>query len=136
MKYLFYLIICYMHYLHTSVTYVVIFGYISILVYRYLSVCVHTQLLSQPPTLCDPMDCSPPGSSVHGFSQAGILGWIAISSSRGSSLLKDQGSRILDQGSNPSPESPALAGGFFTTEPCGKLRYVSNAYYMLGTALL
>ena len=83
-----------MHYLHTSVTYVVILGYISILVYRYLSVCVHTQLLSQPPTLCDPVDCSPPGSSVHGFSQAGILEWIAISSSRGSSLLKDQ-TRLL-----------------------------------------
>ena len=37
------------------------------------------------PTLCDPMDCSPPGSSVHGTSQAGILEWVAISSSRGSS---------------------------------------------------
>ena len=36
-------------------------------------------------TLCDPMDCSPPGFSVHGISQARILGWIAISSSRGSS---------------------------------------------------
>ena len=37
------------------------------------------------PTLCDPMDCSPPGSSVCGTSQAGILEWVAISSSRGSS---------------------------------------------------
>ena len=36
-------------------------------------------------TLCDPMDCSPPGSSVHGILQAGILKWIAISFSRGSS---------------------------------------------------
>ena len=35
------------------------------------------------PTLCDPMDCSPPGSSVHGISQARILEWIAICSSRG-----------------------------------------------------
>ena len=33
-------------------------------------------------TLCDPMDCSPPGSSVHGILQAGILEWVAISSSR------------------------------------------------------
>ena len=32
---------------------------------------------------CDPMDCSPPGSSVHGISQARILEWAAISSSRG-----------------------------------------------------
>ena len=35
--------------------------------------------------LCDPVDCSPPGSSVHGISQARILEWVAISSSRGSS---------------------------------------------------
>ena len=34
------------------------------------------------PTLCDPIDCSPPGSSVHGIPQAGILEWIAISFSR------------------------------------------------------
>ena len=31
------------------------------------------------PTLCDPMDCSPPGSSVHGILQARILEWVAIS---------------------------------------------------------
>ena len=34
------------------------------------------------PTLCDPMDCSPHGSSIHGISQAGILEWVAISSSK------------------------------------------------------
>ena len=33
--------------------------------------------------LCDPIDCSPPGSSVYGISQAGILEWVAISFSRG-----------------------------------------------------
>ena len=33
-------------------------------------------------TLCDPMDCSPPGSSVHGIFQAGILEWVAIPSLR------------------------------------------------------
>ena len=37
------------------------------------------------PTFCDPMDCSPPGSSVHGIFQARILEWVAISFSRGSS---------------------------------------------------
>ena len=42
------------------------------------------------PTLCDPMDCSPPGSSVHGVSQARILVWVAISFSVGSSRPKDQ----------------------------------------------
>ena len=40
-------------------------------------------------TLCDPMDC-PPGSSVHGISQARILEWAAISFSRGSSQPRDQ----------------------------------------------
>ena len=41
-------------------------------------------------TLCDPMDCSPPGSSVPGILQARILEWVAISFSRGSSQLRDQ----------------------------------------------
>ena len=40
-------------------------------------------------TLCDPMDCSMPGSSVHGISQARILEWVAISFCRGSSWPKD-----------------------------------------------
>ena len=39
---------------------------------------------------CDPMDCSPPGSSVHGILQASILEWIAISFSRGSSQTRNQ----------------------------------------------
>ena len=41
------------------------------------------------PTLCDPMDCSPPGSSVHEIFQARILEWVAISFSRGSSQPRD-----------------------------------------------
>ena len=41
------------------------------------------------PTLCDPMDCSPPGSSVYGILQAGILEWAAIAFSRGSSRPRD-----------------------------------------------
>ena len=39
---------------------------------------------------CNPMDCSPPGSSVHGIFQARILGWVAISFSRRSSLPRDR----------------------------------------------
>ena len=39
--------------------------------------------------LCDPMDCSPPGSFVHGISQARILEWVAISFWRGSSQPRD-----------------------------------------------
>ena len=42
------------------------------------------------PTLCDPMDCSPPGFSVHGIFQARILEWIAISFSKGTSQPRDQ----------------------------------------------
>ena len=41
------------------------------------------------PALCDPMDCIPPGSSVHGILQARILVWVAIPFPRGSSQLKD-----------------------------------------------
>ena len=41
-------------------------------------------------TLCDPMDCSPPGSSIHGLLQERILEWVAISFSRGSSWRRDQ----------------------------------------------
>ena len=42
------------------------------------------------PVLCDPMDCSPPGSSVHGIFQARTLEWVAISYSRGYSQLRDR----------------------------------------------
>ena len=44
------------------------------------------------PTLCDPMDCSPPGSSVHGIFQARVLEWTAISLLQGI---------FLTQGLNP-----------------------------------
>ena len=40
--------------------------------------------------LCNPMNCSPPGSSVHGIVQARILEWVAISFSRGSSQPRDR----------------------------------------------
>ena len=42
------------------------------------------------PTLCDPVDCSLPGFSVHGILQARILEWVAISFSRGSSSPRDR----------------------------------------------
>jgi len=54
------------------------------------------------------MDCSPPGSSVHGILQARILEWVVISFIF---LLPHLGIE---------PESAALVGGFFTTEPAGK----------------
>ena len=42
------------------------------------------------PTLCNPRDCSPPGSFVHGISQARTREWVAIASSRGSSWIRAQ----------------------------------------------
>ena len=49
------------------------------------SVCTCAQSLQSCPTLCDTTDYSPSGSSVHGILQAGILEWVAMPSSRGSS---------------------------------------------------
>ena len=53
-------------------------------------------------TLCDPIDGSPPGSSVHGILQARILEWVATPFSRGSSQARDQ------------TQASCIAGGFFT----------------------
>ena len=61
-------------------------------------------------TLCDPVDCSTPGSSVHGILKARIVEWIAMSSSRESSWP-----RVWTHVSH-------LAGRFFTTESAGKLK--------------
>ena len=49
-------------------------------------------------TLCDPMDCSSPGSFVHGILQARILEWVAIPFSRGSSRLRDKTPGLLHFG--------------------------------------
>ena len=54
------------------------------------------------PTLCNPIDCNPPGPSVHGILQARIMEWVAISFSRGSSQPWDQ------------TWVSCIAGGFFT----------------------
>ena len=51
---------------------------------------MRAQLLQSCLTLCDPMDCCPPGSSVPGILRARILEWVAMPSSRGSSLPRDQ----------------------------------------------
>ena len=51
---------------------------------------MHAKSLQLCPTLCNPMGCSPPDSSVCGISQARILEWIVMSSSRGSSQPREQ----------------------------------------------
>ena len=67
-------------------------------------VCLVAQLC---PTLCDPMDCNPPGFSVHGILQARILEWVAIS--RGFSPPRAS-SRPRDW-----TQVSCIAGGFFTS---------------------
>ena len=69
-------------------------------------VCVCAKSLQSRLTLCDPMDYSPPDSSIHGILQARILDWVAMPSSRVSSQPGDR-ARIS--------YVSALAGGFFTT---------------------
>ena len=54
----------------------------GVIKHAHMHLCSVVQLC---PTLCDPIDCSRPGSSIHGILQARILEWAAISSSRGSS---------------------------------------------------
>ena len=53
----------------------------------------HTCVCAQScPTLCNPMDCNPPSSSVHGISQARTLEWVAVSFSR--EIFSTQGSNL------------------------------------------
>jgi len=72
--------------------YVYIYTHIYVYLYVYICMCVCACVLNHFSRvgLCDPMDCSPPGSSVHGILQAGILEWVAISYSRGASQTRDQ----------------------------------------------
>ena len=71
----------------------------------------HTQSLPPCPPLCDPVDRSPPGASVHGILQARTLEWVAMPSC---SVSSDPGIKLV------SPATPALAGKFFTAEPLGR----------------
>ena len=75
---------------------------------------VHAQL---GPILSNPMDCGPPGSSVHRILQARILEWVAISSSTGSSQLRDW-------------NCFCIAGGSFTTMPPGKHFFTYRSFFI------
>ena len=65
-------------------------------------VLVKVKIVQLSLTLCDPMDHSPPGSSVRGILQGRILTWVAIPFSTGSSQPRDQ------------TQVSRIAGGFFT----------------------
>ena len=78
------------------------------IVHVYQSVLV-TQMC---PTLCDPMDCSPPGSSVHGILQARIMEWVVIAFSKGSSQPRDR------------TQVPTLQADSLPPEPLGTPVYI------------
>ena len=70
------------------------------------------------PTLCNPMDCSLPGLSIHGILWARILEWVAILFSKGSSQPRDR------------TQVSWIAGRLFTFKPPGKpCRYVPHLLY-------
>ena len=60
-------------------------------------------------TLCNCMDCSPPGSPVHGILQARILEWVAIPFSRGSSPPRDRTQVSCTAGGSLPPEPPGAS---------------------------
>ena len=70
--------------------------------------CIHAKFLQSCLILCDLIDCSPPGSSVHGILQARILEWVAMPYSRGSSQPRDRTCLFCRS---------CIAGRLFTAEP-------------------
>ena len=79
--------------------------------YNLLRACMHAKSLQSCLTLCDPMDCSPQAPLSMGFSRQEDWNRLTFPSP----------GDLPDPGIEPtSLVSPALAGGFFTTEPAGK----------------
>ena len=78
-------------------------------IYMNVNVKVKVLVTLSCPTLCDPMNHSPPGSSVHGILQARILDWIAISFSR------DLPNPVIE------PRSPTLQVDSLSSEPQGEV---------------
>ena len=81
--------------------------YIYIYMY-FICACIYAKSLQSYPTLCNPVNCILPGPSVHGISQARVMERVPFPSPGD---LPDPGME---------PVSPALAGGFFTSESQGK----------------
>ena len=86
-------------------------SFVTLSVFRHITIlyAVLYLVVQSCPTVCDPLDCSPPGSSVHGISQARILEQVAMPSFRGSSQLRGQA------------QISHTAGRFLSSEPLGKL---------------
>ena len=81
--------------------------------------CLREKSFQSCQTLCDPIDCSPPGSSVHGILPARILEWVAMPFSRGFSQPGIEPTSLM---------SPALAGGFFTTSATWEALMATQLY--------
>ena len=78
------------------------------------SVLVCAELLQSCLILCDPVDCSPPGSSLCGVLQARVLEWVAMPSSRGPAKLGVDPESLM---------SPTSSGGFLTTSATWKAQF-------------
>ena len=90
---------------------------------QWLGVEVCAKSLQSRPTLGDPMDCSPPGSSVHGTLQARIMEWVAISFSRGPSPSRDRTPVFC------------IADGFFTDQATREAQHLCLKDHYLGCFL-
>ena len=95
--------------------------YIFMCVFVCVCVCVCVQSLQSSQTLCDSMDCSLPGPSVHGILQARILEWVTMPSSRESSWSRDQ---------TCISASSALQANSLPTETPGKPIYICIHIYI------
>ena len=105
------------------------FQFIPIILTLILIICLgesESEVAQSYPTLCDSVDCSLPGSSLHGFFQARILEWVAISFSRRSSWPRDwtQVSRIIGMrfpvwATREVPQSLALEADALSIRPLG-----------------
>ena len=80
---------------------------------------LHVCVAQSCPTLCHPMDCSLPGSPVHGILQARILEWVAISFSRGSFQPRDQ------------TQVSCIAGRFFIIWATREAHILRNSNYVV-----
>ena len=100
-------------YIHTYITHTYILQHTHV----YKHTCMRVKSLQSHPNLCNPMDCSPPGFSVHGILQARLSEWVAVPSSRRSSRARHQTSVPCDF---------CTAGGFFTAE-------TYSQYQIMGT---
>ena len=95
---------------------------VPLFVYTLSTFCTpRTKFLQLCLTLCHPMNCSPPGSSVQGILQARMLEWVTVLSSRGSFQSRDKTPRLF--------MSPILAGRFFTTSTTWEAQQMYAMFY-------